>query len=31
MGLKLLALRGYACFAAENEVEQFVEIIMRLL
>ena len=26
-----MALRGYACFAAENEVEQFVEIIMRSL
>ena len=31
LDLKLLALRGYAYFAAENEVEQFVEIIMRSL
>ncbi len=31
LDLKLLALRGYACFAAENEVEPFVEIIMRSL
>ena len=29
--MKLLALRGYAYFAAENEVEKFVEIIMRSL
>ena len=29
--MKLLALRGYAYFAAEKEVEKFVEIIMRSL
>lgn len=29
--MKLLALRGYAFFSTENEVEKFVEIIMRSL
>ena len=29
--MKLLALRGYACFATENEVEKLVEKIMRSL